>query len=151
MADRKGIHDLSPELLDRILEYVDPNPPRFVSIEARAFLSKESLRPPRPPLPSQAVDVANFRQVCKRFAEIGIPHQFSRVTVRFSRAGFERLDWLSSRPQLARHTKKFSYMVPHFFEEGRDSVSSRIIISKLTPSQAGIGWKTCPETREQQA
>lgn len=118
MALTGGILSLSNELLIRILDQLDDNSARFVSIEARAFLSRESLAEPPSERTSTEKDLGSFRCACKRFSELGIPHQFARVTTRFSKLGFERLDWLSDRPHLARHTKKFTYMVPFFFVNG---------------------------------
>ncbi|MCJ1350737.1 MAG: hypothetical protein MMC33_000718 [Icmadophila ericetorum] len=116
MPKRTGIQKLSNELLKDILDHIEADPDRSVSIDRRAYLSVESFRPPSPPLPSQAQDIGNFRLVCRRFAELGIPHQFTRIATRFSRAGFQRLDKICSRPNLAKHTKKFSYLIPFFFE-----------------------------------
>ena len=112
---------LSNELLKDILDQIESDPERSVSIDRRAYLSVESFRPPSPPLPSRAQDIGNFRLVCRRFAELGIPHQFTRIATRFSIAGFQRLDRICSRNNLAKHTKKFSYLIPFFYVEGRQS------------------------------
>ena len=119
MPKKASIHKLSNELLKDILDHIEADPERSVSIDRRAYLSVESFRPPSPPLPSQAQDIGNFRLACRRFAELGIPHQFTRIATRFSRSGLQRLEKISSRPNLARHTKKFSYLIPFFYVEGR--------------------------------
>ena len=119
MTKKASIHKLSNELLKDILDHIEADPERSVSIDRRAYLSVESFRPPSPPLPSQAQDIGNFRLVCRRFGELGIPYQFTRIATRFSRAGLQRLERISSRPSLARHTKKFSYLIPFFYVEGR--------------------------------
>lgn len=119
MGEPRGILRLSNELLRDILDHVEADPEKFVNIDRRAYLSVESFKPPSPPIPSQAQDVGNFRLVCRRFADLGIPHQFTRITTRFSVAGFKRLDRISAHPHLARHTRKFSYMVPSFYKEGQ--------------------------------
>jgi hypothetical protein len=121
-----GIHKLSTELLRDILDHVEADPERFVQIDRRAYLSVESFKPPSPAVPSQAQDVGNFRLVCRKFAELGIPHQFTRIATRFSRAGFKRLDDISRSPHLAKHTKKFSYMIPFFYVEGDLDESSAL-------------------------
>jgi hypothetical protein len=113
-----GILSLSNELLKDILDYVDPDPEKIIPVDRRAYLSVESFKTPSPPPPSQARDVGNFRYVCKRFAQLGIPHQFTRLTTRFSKAGFTRLKDISEREHLAKHVRKFSYMIPFFYVEG---------------------------------
>jgi len=55
---------------------------------------------------------------CRRFAELGIPYQFTRVTLRFSSRGFRRLEDICSHGHLAKHTRKFSYLVPLFYVDG---------------------------------
>jgi len=51
-------------------------------------------------------------------AELGVLHQWSRVTTRFSRSGLRRLELIARQPHLAQRVKKFSYMVPFFYVEG---------------------------------
>jgi hypothetical protein len=112
------LQDLSNDLLRDILDYIEADPDRSVSIDRRAYLSVESFRPP-PPSPLMVQDIGNFRLTCRRFADLGIPHQFTRIATRFSIAGLQRLEKISSRPHLARHTKKFSYLIPDFYKEGQ--------------------------------
>ena len=90
MIWKNGFEKLSNELLKEILDHIDSNPEHCISIDRRAYLSVESFRPPSPPLPLRAQDIANFRLVCRRFAESGIPYQFTRVATRFSVDGFKR-------------------------------------------------------------
>ncbi|MCJ1471773.1 hypothetical protein MMC13_000414 [Lambiella insularis] len=122
MPKKASIHKLSNELLKDILDQIEADPEKSVSIDRRAYLSVESFRLPSPPLPLQAQDIGNFRLACRRFAELGIPHQFTRVATRFSRAGLQRLERITSRPHLAKHTKKFSYLIPFFYVEGKARV-----------------------------
>ena len=119
MPKKAFIQNLSNELLRDILDHIEADPERAVSIDRRAYLSVESFHLPSPPLPLQAQDIGNFRLVCRRFADLGIPYQFTRIATRFSRAGFQRLDKICSRPHLAKHTKKFSYLIPCFYVEGK--------------------------------
>lgn len=118
MLRRPGLQNLSNELLKDVLEYIESDPDRTVSIDRRAYLSVESFRLPSPPVPSRAQDIGNFRLVCRQFSEIGIPYQFSRIATRLSRHGLDRLDKISSQAHLAKHTRKFSYLVPYFYVEG---------------------------------
>lgn len=90
MSMKIGILDLSNELLKDILDHVDSNPERCLSIDRRAYLSVESFRPPSPPPPSRVQDIASFRLTCTKFSEIAIPYQFTRIATRFSARGFER-------------------------------------------------------------
>lgn len=123
MIPSSGILRLSNELLRDILDHIEEDPDKLVSVDRRAYLSQESFRHPPEPPPNQAQDIANFRRTCRRFAEIGVVHQFARVTTRFSRRGFERLENIAAQENLAKHVKKFSYMVPNFYVEG-DYVTS---------------------------
>ncbi|KAI9845311.1 MAG: hypothetical protein M1837_004933 [Sclerophora amabilis] len=113
---------LSNELLRDILDHIEADPEKSVNIDRRAYLSVESFKAPSPPMPAQAQDIAHFRLVCRRFAELGVPHQFTRVTTRFSTRGFARLERIADRPHIARHVKKFSYMIPCFYVDGREKV-----------------------------
>jgi hypothetical protein len=119
MATASGIQRLSNELLKDILDLIEADPERSMSIDRRAYLSVESFRPPIAPPPLRAQDIGNFRLACRRFAELGIPHQFTRIATRFSHAGFKRLEGICSWPHLAKHTKKFSYLIPYFYVEGK--------------------------------
>jgi hypothetical protein len=113
-----GILRLSSELLREILDHLEGDPERLVSLERRAYLSQESFRPPPPPPRDQAYNIASWRLTCRRFSELGAIHQFARVTTRFSRKGLKRLENIAGQEHLAKHVKKFSYMVPFFYVEG---------------------------------
>lgn len=121
-TDTTTITHLSNELLRDILDHIEADPERTVSIDRRAYLSVESFRPPDPPPPPRAQDIANFRLTCRRFAQLGVPHQFTRIATRFSPKGLKRLEWIASQPHLARHTKKFSYLIPYFYLEGKSQI-----------------------------
>ncbi len=135
-AKMAGIHALSNELLKDVLDYIESDPEISVSIDRRAYLSVESFRPPSPPLPSRAQDVGNFRLVCSRFAELGAPYQWTRVATRLSPSGLRRLDRICSRSNLAKHTRKFSYLVPFFYGEGTVSCSLGRLGPRLTEAKA---------------
>ena len=112
------ILSLSNELLKDILDHIELDPQIAVAIDRRSHLSVESFRPPSPPLPSQAQDIGSFRLSCRRFAELGISYQFTRISLRFSSAGFRRLDEICNNQHLTSHTRKFSYLVPPFYAGG---------------------------------
>lgn len=116
MAD---IQKLSNEVLSAILDNIESESQRCVSVDRREYLSVESFRIPSPPSPSQAQDIANFRLTCQRFAELGIPYQFTRVTLRFSSRGFRKLDDICTNDHLVQHTRKFSYLVPLFYGDSK--------------------------------
>ncbi|KAL8897256.1 MAG: hypothetical protein Q9207_007304 [Kuettlingeria erythrocarpa] len=122
MSKPPHLQTLSNELLKDILDLLDADPDRSVNIDRRAYLSVESFRLPSPPVPSRAQDVGNFRLTCRRFAEAGVPYQFTKLATRFSPHGLERLDNICSQSHLAKHTRKFSYLVPYFYVEGREQV-----------------------------
>ncbi|KAL8667769.1 MAG: hypothetical protein Q9168_007181 [Polycauliona sp. 1 TL-2023] len=122
MPEFQGLLALSNELLKDVLDCIEADPDRTVNIDRRAYLSVESFRLPSLPEPSRAQDIGNFRLVCRRFAEIGIPYQFAKLATRFSRHGLERLERISSCSHLAKHTRKFSYLVPYFYVEGREQI-----------------------------
>ena len=136
MAKTASIQVLSNELLKDILDHIESDPDISVSIDRRAYLSVESFRPPSPPLPSRAQDIGNFRLVCSRFAELGAPYQWTRVATRLSPSGLRRLDRICSRKNLAKHTRKFSYLVPFFYGEGAVSRSQSLLAPRLTEAKA---------------
>ena len=114
-----SIQRLSNEILKDILDHIESDPQVSVAIDRRNHLSVESFRLPSPPLPSQAHDIGSFRRTCRRFSDLGAPYQFARVSLRFSLSGLRRLDDISGAISLARHTKKFSYLVPPFFSNSK--------------------------------
>lgn len=142
MSRTACLHELSNELLKDILEYIDSDPEKCVSIDRRAYLSVESFRPPSPPLPSQAQDIASFRLVCRKFGELGIPHQFTRIATRFSRDGFQRLDRICSNGHLTKHTRKFSYLIPYFYVQGIMASLPVEELAGLTCSQVEIEFES---------
>lgn len=117
-----NIQHLSNEILKDILDHIESDPQRSIPVDRREYLSVESFRPPSPPLPSEAQNIGNFRLSCRRFAELGIPYQFTRVTLRFSSRGFRHLKEICSCSHLAKHTKKFSYLVPLFYGDSESFV-----------------------------
>ena len=118
MPGKTSIITLSNDLLRDILDHIEADPERTIPIDRRDYLSVESFRPVSAPPPPQAQDIGNFRLVCRRFADLGVPHQFTRIATRFSPSGLQRLDRICSRPHLARHTRKFSYLIPDFYVDG---------------------------------
>ncbi|KAI9682100.1 MAG: hypothetical protein M1817_000154 [Caeruleum heppii] len=141
---------LSSELIRDILDHIGADPERTVSIDRRAYLSVESFAAPSLPAPAQAQDIAHFRLVCKRFAELGIPHQFTRVTTRFSKRGFCRLERIAGHRHITKHVKKFSYMVPCFYVEGRERVAElfQTFHGDLQSLDAGHFQRKAQEQRE---
>ncbi|KAH9863260.1 hypothetical protein IAQ61_009537 [Plenodomus lingam] len=117
-----GILDLADELLRIVLENVTSEPEKLTSLERRAYLSQESFKQPPPLEPDQAQTIAAFRLTCRKFSDLGVIHQFSRVTTRFSRRGLKRLENIANQRHIAERVKKFSYMVPFFYVEGRERV-----------------------------
>jgi hypothetical protein len=109
---------LSTELLRVILDHINQDPEAVLTIDRRAHLSVESFKAAGPPEPAKAQDIGQFRQVCRRFAEIGIPYQFMCVALRFNKRSFERLERIARCPHLAEHVKKFIYLIPYFYVEG---------------------------------
>jgi hypothetical protein len=107
------ILDLADELLRIILEHVASEPEKLISLDRRAYLSQESFFY-SPPEPDNAENLKIFRLVCKRFADLGAIHQFARLTVRFSKRSFKRLERVANEAHLAKRVKKVSYMVPCF-------------------------------------
>lgn len=114
-----NVLDLSNELLCDILERIEADPDKLVSLDRRAYLSVESFSQPPRQLPNSQQTIGSFRLACRRFSELGVMYQLPRVTTRFSQRGLSRLERIAGQPHLARHVKKFSYMVPYFYVEGK--------------------------------
>ncbi|KAK1051305.1 hypothetical protein LTR74_016848 [Friedmanniomyces endolithicus] len=116
------IQRLSNELLRAILDQLVPDPERTVPIDRRQFLSVESFVKPLLDSGRGAVkDVGAFRSTCRRFADVGAPLLYTRVAARFSKNGLKKLEQLTEWPHLARHVKKFSYLVPYFYKHAPDA------------------------------
>jgi hypothetical protein len=120
--------ELPEHLLQIIVEMIYEDSQRFVPIDRREFLSIESF----PPVQPDTSTLSSFRLVCKHFSELGLPYQFCRVTTRFSRQGFQRLDKISSCARAAKCTRRFIYMVPYFFVEGEAQSARKQIFDFLT-------------------
>lgn len=118
MTQNRSRPDLADELLHLILDHVAADPQKSLTVDKRAYLSQESFQAPPHPPQDQAETIGNFRLACRRFSGIGARQQFGRVTTRFSWRGFKRLEGISEQAHLAKHVKKFSYMIPCFYTEG---------------------------------
>ena len=142
MTGYRGALDLSNELLHDILDLIAADPERLVSVDKRAYLSQESFRPDPLPSKDQVVNIGKFRLLCRRFAALGAPHQFARITTRFSSKGLARLEAIADQPHLAKHVKKFSYKVPYFCTQGNKEHG--IIITSFLSGLANIGHLSRP-------
>lgn len=109
---------LADELLVTILNYLD-GPRESVAFDRRAYLSVESFAPPERLSPTRVQDLGSFRRTCRRFAKVGIVAQFQKVSIRFSNQDLDRLDHIASSPHLACQVKRFSYLVPYFYVDGK--------------------------------
>lgn len=119
-----SILSLSNELLREILDSIEADPEKLVTLDRRAYLSQESFKPPTFPPLDQAQDLGNFRLTCKRFAKVGAIHQYARVTTRFSTISLKRLKEIARYSHITKHVKKFSYMVPYFYNAGKCQFAS---------------------------
>ncbi|KAI9862295.1 MAG: hypothetical protein M1813_004771 [Trichoglossum hirsutum] len=125
------MEQLSNELLRVILDHINQDPEASLTIDRRAHLSVESFKAHSPPERAKAQDIAQFRLVCKRFAELGISYQFTCVPLRFNRKSFHRLDLIAQQPSLSKHVKKFIYLIPYFYVEGRVGVDGVVLPSTV--------------------
>ena len=116
MDKRPPILRLSNELLRHIIDLIEPDLERTVPIDARRFLSVESLENSSPPDATETI--GNLRRTCHRLADVGAPVLFTLVKVRFSKDGLAKLEELAGWAHLARHVKKFSYLMPYFYARG---------------------------------
>ncbi|EMC94704.1 hypothetical protein BAUCODRAFT_73956 [Baudoinia panamericana UAMH 10762] len=123
---RHTLDNLPDDVLLKIRDQIEPHPEKTVPIDRRQFLSEESFERPLPPARHSLRDIGHFRCACRRFAEIGEPLLFTKVVTRFSKNGLWRLEQLTAWPHLARHVKKFSYLVPYFYTHDDDSVRFRL-------------------------
>ncbi|KAF1827681.1 uncharacterized protein K489DRAFT_309602 [Dissoconium aciculare CBS 342.82] len=135
-----AIERVSNEIWNSILKEIDSDNNRACTVDERRFLSVESFDSP-PAESNDSVDtICKFRRLGRRFAELGAPFLFSRITTRFSHKGLDRLKQLAEWDHLACYVRKFSYLVPYFFEGGRDheSIETRLRGSRLRESTVHI-------------
>ncbi|OQO12796.1 hypothetical protein B0A48_02260 [Cryoendolithus antarcticus] len=111
---------LSNELIRMILDQIEPDPDKTVPVDRRQFLSVESFDFPPPSSRGSIRDIGQFRLTCRRFSAIGAPLQFTRVSGRLSQRGLQQLEVLAGWPHVAQHVKKFSYMVPYFYDDAQN-------------------------------
>ena len=109
-----GLLTLSNEIIRSIIDYIEADPEKLVNPDRRAYLSTESFNPVSP----TPEDLSNLRLTCKRLSELGAIHQFGKVATRFSKHGFKRLEKIAGAPHIAKHVRRFSYLVPKFIEQG---------------------------------
>ena len=115
----RHIEDLADELLSEVLSFLLGTGMRL----------HDNVHTNNPDPPSEAAngygerrDLDRFRLVNKRFMRIGTPRKFSRFVLRFSRAGFQRLEHFLDM-QLACYVRHFTYMVRPFYQgSGTNSV-----------------------------
>ena len=136
-----SIQNLSNEILKDILDHIESDPQVSVAIDRRDHLSVESFRLPSPPLPSQAHDIGSFRRTCRRFSDLGASYQFARVSLRFSLSGFRRLDDISSAARVAKHTKKFSYLVPPFYSNSKLASLRLSLLAANDEKRSSAKWR----------
>ncbi|KAK2752595.1 hypothetical protein FQN55_006708 [Onygenales sp. PD_40] len=160
MDEPRGILSLSNELLKDILDHLGRDPEKYVSVDRRAYLSIESFKRPSPPEPPPLIfdgknglqedyrtDIDRFREVCKRFADLGAANKFSRVVVRFSESAFRKLDMLSSSPHLARHTRNFTYIIRSFYVEDRDKLNELFLTADSSKLKVPEYYRRLEEQR----
>jgi hypothetical protein len=115
-----AIERVSNEIWNSILKEIDCDTNRAYAVDERRFLSVETFDSP-PAEGSNSVDtICKFRRLGRRFAELGAPFLFSRITTRFSHKGLDRLEQLAEWNHLACYVRKFTYLVPFFFEGGQN-------------------------------
>jgi hypothetical protein len=112
------ISHLPEEILAKIVDHIQPDPEKLVPVYYRRFLSVESIE--IQPRSNADRDIRQFRKACKRFAEVGQPALFSVISIHFSTKGLRRLEEFLGWPSnVARHVKRFSYMVHYSYKRGR--------------------------------
>ncbi|KAG0642592.1 hypothetical protein HOY80DRAFT_608844 [Tuber brumale] len=75
-------------------------------------------RPYKPEHIDSKQHFARLRLVSKRFSELAAPYLFRSIGLRFNMKSFSRLERLSEQPKLAKHVKKFVYLMPYLYVEG---------------------------------
>ena len=112
---------LPEEILLKIVHHIQPDYDRVVPFYHRGFLSAESLDKTSPTTADRDAKkhISDFRGACKRFAEVGEQALFSVVHIRFSTKDLKKLKELAGfERNVARHVKRFSYLVPCFYFAG---------------------------------
>lgn len=122
--EQPPIYRLPNDVLQQLVDTIAPDPDKTVPVDSRRFLSVESFGPPVEITPSAAQDIGSFRLASKRFSEFGTRSLFRRVSARLSIRGLKRLEELSNWPHITQHVKKFSYMVPYFYDYVSEEVQS---------------------------
>ena len=129
------IERLSNELLRLILDQIEPDPDNAVPIDDRRFLSVESFIAPLSSKDSVR-DIGRFRSTCKRFADVGAPLLFTHVSARLSKGGLQKLETLSGWSHLTHLVKKFSYLVPYFYQPGKTTSPISFNIALISARRA---------------
>ncbi|KAI5821296.1 hypothetical protein BZA77DRAFT_3752 [Pyronema omphalodes] len=111
------MENLPAEIFNELLDQLEPG--------GRDVPTSDSHRNPwaRPqPCKPDHIDsrhhYASLRLVCKRFDNFAAPYLFRSIGLRFNAKSFNRLASLAGNPVLARHVKKFVYLMPYIYEEG---------------------------------
>jgi len=105
---------LPTDILRDILDYLDPE---YTDVSSRMKFWK----PPKLERGSQDVlaDIRRFRLVCRRFGDIGAQYLFRIIAHRYDSKSFDRLSKLADHPVFAGHVKKFVYLMPYFYVQGK--------------------------------
>lgn len=112
---------LPTEVFNEILDQFEPGLHEFPRANPWA-----RPRPYKPEHIDSKQHFARLRLVCKRFSELAAPYLFRSIGLRFNMKSFGRLERLAERPKLARHVKKFVYLMPYLYFEGKAKALSKL-------------------------
>ena len=130
------IERLSNELLKHIIDEIEPDPEKIVPVDRRQFLSVESFELPLPSATGSILDVWRIKWTCRWFSRVAEPVLYSRIVARFTEKDLKRLKTIATWPHVARHVKKFSFLVPYFYVNGTAS-----IVQKKTKTTTDVSQK----------
>jgi hypothetical protein len=112
------MENLPAEIFNELLDQLEPGGREVPTVDSR----RNPWARPQPCKPDHIDSrhhYASLRLVCKRFDNLAAPYLFRSIGLRFNAKSFSRLASLAGNPVLARHVKKFVYLMPYIYEEGR--------------------------------
>jgi len=127
---------LPTDVLREIVDYLDSSPENF-QMNYTKWPPKRYYPARQGPYDDRGTNtIFSLRLVNKRFSKIGASYIFRCVVHRnFNRKGFEQLQMPADKPHLAVHVKKFVYLVPYRFVEGRFPFSNAYKPIPIIPHQ----------------
>jgi hypothetical protein len=113
------MEELPAEVFNELLDHLEPRGRREGPMASPRRNPWAQPQPYRPDHIDSRQHYAALRLVCKKFNALATPYLFRSIGLRYNSKSFERLERLAACPHLSKHVRKFVYLMPYLYEEGK--------------------------------